>query len=150
MQQLAREINIPDAEVVEVCIGGAPAELRPHLAMASPASVAALLKLAVVANESLVADANPQFEALNMVTNQLQQFERRMTALHTKANTDANARSQRNSRPFQRRQRNNGPRFQQAWTPPQTPAADRQYLQCQQKQQWPQDAKHVAIAPNLW
>ena len=66
MQQLAREINVPDAEVVEVCIGGARAELRPHLAMASPASVAALLKLAVVANESLVADANPQFEALNM------------------------------------------------------------------------------------
>ena len=119
MQQLAREINVPDAEVLEVCIGGARAELRPHLAMASPASVAALLKLAVVANESLVADANPQFEALNMVTNQLQQFERRMTALHTKANTDANARSQRNSRPFQRRQRNNGPHFQQAWTPPQ-------------------------------
>ena len=104
IQQLARETNVPDAEVVEVCIGGARTELRPHLAMASPASVAALLKLAVVANESLVADANPHFEALNMVTNQLQQFEHRMTALHTKANTDANARSQRNSRPFQRRQ----------------------------------------------
>ena len=73
MQQLAREINVPDAEVVEVCIGGARAELRPHLTMASPASVAALLKLAVVANESLVADANPKFEALNMVTYQLQQ-----------------------------------------------------------------------------
>ena len=41
MQQLAREINITDAEVVEVCIGGARAELRPHLAMASQASVAA-------------------------------------------------------------------------------------------------------------
>ena len=94
MQQLAREINIPEAEVVEVCIGGARPELRPHLAMASPASVAVLLKLAVVANESLVADANPQFEALNMVTNQLQQFERRMTTLHTKANMDANARNQ--------------------------------------------------------
>ena len=117
MQQLAREINIPEAEVFEVCIGGARAELQPHLAMASPASVAALL--AAVANESLVADANPQFEALNMVTNQLQQFERWMTALQTKANMDANARSQRNSRPFQRRQRNNGPHFQQAWTPPQ-------------------------------
>ena len=119
MQQLAREINVPDAEVVEVCISGARAGLRPHLAMASPASVAALLKLAVVANESLVAAANSQFEALNMVTNQLQQFECRMTALHTKANTDANTRNQCNSRPFQRRQRNNGPRFQQTWTPPQ-------------------------------
>ena len=61
LQQLAHEINIPDAEVVEVCVGGARAELRSHLAIASPASVAALLKLAVVANESLVADANPQF-----------------------------------------------------------------------------------------
>ena len=63
----------------------------------------------------------PQFEALNAVTVQLQQFERRMTELH-----DSNANRQqptRNSRPPQHRprgqQRNNGPCFQQpTWTPP--------------------------------
>ena len=120
MQQMARQIEVPDSEVVEVCINGARTELRPHLAMAAPDSVKELLKLAVVANESLVADSNPQFEALNAVTAQLQQFERRMTALH-----DANRlQPPRNSRPQQRRprggqQRNNGPRFQQpTWTPP--------------------------------
>ena len=115
MQQMARQIEVPDSEVLEVCINGARTELRPHLAMAAPDSVKDLLKLAVVANESLVADSNPQFEELNAVTAQLQQFERRMTALH-----DANTNRQqppRNSRPQQRRprgqQRNNGPRFQQ-------------------------------------
>ena len=57
MQQMARQIEVPDSEVVEVCINGARTELRPHLAMAAPDSVKDLLKLAVVANESLVADS---------------------------------------------------------------------------------------------
>ena len=121
MQQMARQIEVPDSEVVEVCINGARIELRPHLAMAAPDSVKDLLKLAVVANENLVADSNPQFEALNAVTAQMQQFECRMTALH-----DSNANRQQpphNNRPQQRRprgqQRNNGPRFQQpTWTLP--------------------------------
>ena len=114
MQQMARQIDIPEAEVVEVSMSGARAELRPHLAMAGPDSVQALLKLAVVANEGLVAEANPQFEALNAISQQLQKFERNMTALHTAAPSDSRG-NQRSGRSQQRRQRNNGPRFQQAW-----------------------------------
>ena len=117
MQQTARLIAIPEKELVEVSISGARPELRPHLAMAGPETVQDLFKLAVVANESLVADANPQFEALNVVSEQLQQFERRMTALHTAANAanGANAdRYQRNRSQQRRQQRGNGPRSQQA------------------------------------
>ena len=66
---------------------------------------------------SLVVDSNPQFEALNAVTAQLQQFECRMTALHD-ANTNR-PQPPRNSRPQQRRprgqQRNNGPRSVIDW-----------------------------------
>ena len=114
MQQMARQIDIPEAEVVEVSMSGARAELRPHLAMAGPDSVQALLKLAVVANEELVAEANPQFEALNAISQQLQKFERNMTALHTAAPSDSCG-NQRSGRSQQRRQRNNGTRFPQAW-----------------------------------
>ena len=114
MQQMARQIDIPEAEVVEVSMSGARAELRPHLAMAGPDSVQALLKLAVVANEGLVAEANPQFEALNAISQQLQKFQRNMTALHTAAPSDTRG-NQRSGRSQQRPQRNNGPRFQQAW-----------------------------------
>ena len=74
MQQTARIIAIPEKEVVEVSISGAHPELRSHLAMAGPETVQDLFKLAMVAKESLVAEANPQFEALNIVSEQLQQF----------------------------------------------------------------------------
>ena len=62
----------------EVSISGARPELCPHLAMAGPETVQDLFnlfKLAVVANEGLVAEANLHFEALNVVSEQLQQFE---------------------------------------------------------------------------
>ena len=67
MQLMARQIEVPDNDVVEVCINGTRTELGPHLAMAAPETVKDLVKLAVVANENLVADSNPQFEALNAV-----------------------------------------------------------------------------------
>ena len=114
MQEMARQIDIPKAEVVAVSMSGTWAELRPHLTMAGPDSVQALLKLAVVANEGLVAEANPQFEALNAISQQLQKFERNMTALHTAAPSDSHG-NQCSGRSQQRRQRNNGPQFQQAW-----------------------------------
>ena len=71
---MARQTGIQEAQVVEVALSGACAELRPHLAMAGLYSVNALLKLAVVANKGLDADASPQFEALNALMEQLQQF----------------------------------------------------------------------------
>ena len=39
MQQMARQIEVPNKEVVEVGINGTRTELRPHLAMAAPESV---------------------------------------------------------------------------------------------------------------
>ena len=59
IQQMACQIDVSEAEVIEVCISGVRSELRPHLAMANVTTVKDLLKLAVVANESLVADTNP-------------------------------------------------------------------------------------------
>ena len=109
MQQIAWLIAIPEKELVEVSISGARPELHPHLAMAGPETVQDLFKLAVVANESLVAEANPQCEALNVVSEQLQQFERRMTALHTATNADRYRRSRSHQR---RQQRGNGPCLQ--------------------------------------
>ena len=85
--------------------------MLPHPAVASSETVQDLFKLAVVANESLVAEANLQFEALNLVSEQLQQFEQRMTAMHTAANADRYQCSRSNQR---RQQRGNGPHFKQA------------------------------------
>ena len=65
VQELARQIDMGETEIVSVTLSGARPELRPHLSMAQPDTISALLKLPIVADEALVTETNPQFEALN-------------------------------------------------------------------------------------
>ena len=67
IQRQARAINMPEAEVVGVCVNGARPALKPHLAMAKPTTMDELMKLPVVVSD-VVEEAEPVqhlFQTLN-------------------------------------------------------------------------------------
>ena len=66
VQKMARDVKVDQEELVKICLNGARTYLRAHLQMASPApdSIAALLKLPIVADETLQREINPGYEAL--------------------------------------------------------------------------------------
>ena len=108
VQELARQIDMGETEIVSVTLSGARPELRPHLSMVQPDTISALLKLPIVADEALVTETNPQFEALNAaMTTQMEKQGNRIAEM---GRND----QRRSSRPSYRRP-NNGQqrRYQQ-------------------------------------
>ena len=80
VQLKARAINVPEAEIVGICIHGARPTIKSHLAMAKPDTMAALLKCPVVVSEPDNEDSittmfqalNSRFDGLEASVNQVQ------------------------------------------------------------------------------
>lgn len=103
LQQMARNIDMGEPELVPIVLGGARAELRAHLAMARPATIKDILKLPVVADEDLISE-NPQYESLNLVCQQISQLGRQVAELGRPAYTPSRRGRSQQRRGNQRRQ----------------------------------------------
>ena len=66
VQKLARDLTIEQDELVTISINGARPQIRAHLQMVSPvtATIAALLKLPIVSDDTLQHQLNPGYEVL--------------------------------------------------------------------------------------
>ena len=66
VQKLARDTTVNQDELVTISINGARPQIRAHLQMVSPApaTIAALLKLPIVSDDTLQHQLNPGYEAL--------------------------------------------------------------------------------------
>ena len=84
VQLKARAINIPEAEIIGICIHGARPAIKSHLPMAKPDTMAALLKCPVVVSEPDSEDTianmfqalNLRFDGLEATVNQVQAGDR--------------------------------------------------------------------------
>ena len=70
VQQKARAIALPDAEVLGICISGALPTLKPHLAMAKAATTSELLKLPIVVSD-MVTTEDPTLSMLQILNDKL-------------------------------------------------------------------------------
>ena len=129
IQQLARQIDMPEAEILPVALHGARPELRTHLSMAAPKTLSALLKLPLVADEdNLISDVNPQFEALNAaMTEQMAKLGHQIAAIGRN--------QQQRSRPSNRRpqQQRNGTSPGKFFKPAKSPSRPPQQQQQPQR-----------------
>ena len=69
IQIKARKINMPDEETVKIFIHGAHPTMKPHLVMANPATVDALLKLPIVVDD-MTTDV-PVHQMLHVLNNKM-------------------------------------------------------------------------------
>ena len=130
IQQLARQIDMTEAEILPVALHGARPELRTHLSMAAPKTLSALLKLPLVADEdNLISDVNPQFEVLNAAMTE------QMTKLGNQIAAIGRTQQQR-SRPSYRRpqqQQRNGTSPGKFFKPAKSPSRPPQQQQQQRR-----------------
>ena len=125
IQLKARTINMPDAEIVGICVNGARPTLKAHIAMARPQTMDQLLRLPVVVSDiqeepayNVLQQLNEKMDNIALSVQQVQtaQHSQKQVTFQTPRDKRSNSRSPvRQDQTDQDRYRQS-PR--QPWTPP--------------------------------